>query len=67
MEQSPSWQADSHSAIEEIPRFLLNPTVINRVYKSSPLVPILRQMRPVHTFPPYLPNIHSTIILPIYA
>jgi len=27
-------------------------------------VPILSQMHPVHTFPPYGPNIHYNIILP---
>jgi len=29
------------------------------------LIPILSQMPPVHTFPPYLPKIHSNIILPL--
>jgi hypothetical protein len=29
-----------------------------------PLVPILSQMHPVHTFPPNFPKIHSNIILP---
>jgi len=27
-------------------------------------VPILIQMRPVHTFPPYFPKIHSNTIFP---
>jgi hypothetical protein len=31
---------------------------------GPPLVPILNQMHPVHTFPPYFPKIHSNIILP---
>jgi hypothetical protein len=31
---------------------------------ATTLVPILRQMHPVHTFPYYFPKIHSNIILP---
>jgi hypothetical protein len=57
MEQSPPWKTDSHSAINEIPRFLRNPKVHHRVHYSPPLVP-------VHNFQPYLPKIHSNIILP---
>jgi len=28
---------------------------------SPPLVPILSQMHPIRTFPPYFPKIHSNI------
>jgi len=31
---------------------------------SLPLVPILREMHPVHTIPPYFPKIHFNIIFP---
>jgi hypothetical protein len=34
------------------------------IQKSLPLVPLLRQMYPVHTFPPYFSKIHSKIVLP---
>jgi len=64
MERTPSWEANSHSASEETPCLLRNPKVHYHVHKSSPLVPLLRQMHPVHNFPPYFPNIHSNNIFP---
>jgi hypothetical protein len=57
MEQSPSSEANSHSASQEITRPLWKPKVHYRVYNSPPLVPILNQMNPVYTFPHYFPRI----------
>jgi hypothetical protein len=64
MEQSPSWEADIHSASQEIPCLLCNPNVHYRVNNSPPLIPVLNQMNPLHTFPSDFPKIHSNIILP---
>jgi hypothetical protein len=61
MEQSP-WEANSHWGSHEILRLLWNPKV--RYCQSPPLVPILSQMNPVHTFSSYFSNIHSYIIFP---
>jgi hypothetical protein len=56
MEQSTSWEANSHSA-SQIPRLLWKPKVHYRVHNS------LSQMHLVH-IPPYFPKTHSNIILP---
>jgi hypothetical protein len=59
MEQAPSWEANSHSANQEIPRILWNPKVLYRVQKSPPLVPNLSQMYPIRTFSSDIPKNHS--------
>jgi hypothetical protein len=46
MEQSPSWEANSFSASQEIPRILWNPEVY--YYIRLPPVPILSQISPVY-------------------
>jgi len=63
MEQSPSWEANIHSASQEIHHPLWNPKVHYRILKIPPLVPLLSQMNPFHTFSSYFPKNHSDITL----
>jgi len=62
MKQSPSSEANTHSASQEIPRLSWNQTFHYRVHKRPPLIPILSQMHPVHTCLPYFLNIHFNIV-----
>jgi len=59
----PSWEANSHSASQEIPCLLWNPKIHCHVHRSTSLVRI-SQMNPVRAFPPHFPKILSNIILP---
>jgi hypothetical protein len=58
------WEADSHSASQEIPCLLRHPKVHYRVHNSTPLASIVSQITPVQTFPPCFRKIHSNIIFP---
>jgi len=62
MEQNPSWENNSHSASQKIPRPLWNENVRYHVHTSPPLVPILSQINRVHNLSPYSPSIHCNII-----
>jgi hypothetical protein len=64
MERSPSWEANSRSASQEILCILLDSVVDYRAQKGRPLVSILSQMHPVHTLPPYFHKTHRSIIFP---
>jgi len=58
MEQSPSWRKHtSLSAGEE-----MNENVPYQVHKGPPMVPLLNQMYPVHSLPPYFLKINFNIV-----
>jgi hypothetical protein len=63
-ELSPSWEGTNCAATQELPNILWNPKVHYHVHKSLSMVPILRQINPVHTTPSYIYKIRSNIIHP---
>jgi len=61
---SPSWEANSQSASQEIPHLLWNIKVHYHVHDSLLLVShIFSQMNPVDTLTSYFSKIHSNVIL----
>jgi hypothetical protein len=63
MELRTSWQVSISAATQELTNVLWNLKVHCRVHKSPPLVPILSQINPVHTFQSYLSKIYFNIAL----
>jgi len=64
MEQSLSWDDNSHSASQEVPRLLQNPNGSYCFHKGPTLVPVRSQFHPVKVSQSYFPKINSNIIFP---
>jgi hypothetical protein len=64
MEMSPSREAASYAATQELPSILWNPKAHCRAHKSPPLVPVLSQIDPVHTITSCLSKINFNIVHP---
>jgi hypothetical protein len=63
VEQSPSWEGNSHSACQDTASLLWNPKVRYHIHKIPPLILNLGQMNPIHTFPSCFSKIYFNIIL----
>jgi hypothetical protein len=58
MQKSPSWETNRISASQEIPWILWDPRAHYHIYKHPTAVSVLRQISPVHVFPPHFLKIH---------
>jgi hypothetical protein len=58
MQQSPSWEDDSHLAIQKVPVLSLNPMLHYPFFKTLSMIPVLSHTNPVHI----LFTIHFSII-----
>jgi hypothetical protein len=63
MEQKISWETNSRSATQEFTNILCDSKDYYPVYKSPHLFPVLSQMNPINTTPPYFCKIRVIIIL----
>jgi hypothetical protein len=64
MELSPSSEASKCAAAQEFRNKVCDPYVHYRIHKSPSLLPILRQINPIHVSASYISKIHFNIILP---
>jgi hypothetical protein len=64
MQQSPSLEANSFSASQEISHILWQPKVHYRVQNSPSLLLVLSQINPAHVLASYLLKVHFNIIVP---
>jgi hypothetical protein len=64
MQHSPSWETNSFSASQKIPRILWNPKFHYRTHNSTPPVTIPNQLDPVRVPTSQFLKIHLNIILP---
>jgi hypothetical protein len=60
-----SWGPADFAATQGLPSIWLNPKFHHRVHSSLPLVPMLRQTKPVHITPTCLSKVHFNVMDPI--
>jgi len=64
-DHSTSWKANSSSPSQETPYLLCKPKGSLQCSQGPATDPYLRQMHPIHTFPPYFRKVHSNIVIHI--
>jgi len=63
-EQSPSWEANSFSPLQEIFPISCNPKFHHRIYNSKPSFSYQSQINPFHAYPAYFLKFYFNIIAP---